>query len=76
MLHLVEDDSTSSSLPLEAAKFPTPTIREPIVPEIPVVSEVTSSRASHASSPASHPSSPKAVTSSKGSGKIFPACCE
>ncbi|KAM1610000.1 hypothetical protein ACFX1X_022315 [Malus domestica] len=42
--------SKSSPLP-KATKFPTPAVNEPIVPEIPVISEVTSPRASPALSP-------------------------
>ncbi|KAB2594999.1 hypothetical protein D8674_030449 [Pyrus ussuriensis x Pyrus communis] len=40
-------EELKSSPPLEAAKFPTPAIREPIVPEIPVVLELAVSKVVH-----------------------------
>ncbi|XP_048427311.1 uncharacterized protein PB18E9.04c-like [Pyrus x bretschneideri] len=81
MLHYVKDDSTSAN------QLPPTTFREPIVPEIPVVSEVTSSQASQATSWASPSASSKATArtevpfpsikvpsqaSSKGSGNSHP----
>ncbi|KAB2597477.1 TMV resistance protein N-like [Pyrus ussuriensis x Pyrus communis] len=45
-LHYVEDDSAPSSPTHEAIRQPPTTFREPIVHEIPIVSEVTSPRAS------------------------------
>ncbi|KAM1916887.1 hypothetical protein ACFX13_036554 [Malus domestica] len=48
MMHYVEDDSDSPALIHEFQHVPTSTFREPIVPEIHVVSEVTNPQVSQA----------------------------
>ncbi|KAB2625519.1 hypothetical protein D8674_017179 [Pyrus ussuriensis x Pyrus communis] len=58
-------DWGDSSLVHEATKQPPTTFGEPIVPEIPMVSEVTSSQAPHAASRASPSSSPKATATTE-----------
>ncbi|KAM2364652.1 hypothetical protein ACFX1X_003587 [Malus domestica] len=59
MLHFMEDDSTS--IMHEATKQPLTVFRELIVPEISMVSEVTSPRAPQTVSRANPPAFPKAA---------------